>query len=227
MNRKKRASMSTDEKSFGAARRTAFALLLCLLLSAPGSAGWGQAPAKSAPQTDPAANPRLLEVKRVCVQKLGDDAIGALVQEMVIAKLFEARRFSLTENCEKADFILKGSVTERSDRASRSETESIGVRASAAASESERAGSASDRTSAAASAGLNAHEALSSSEMKQQAAVTLRLVDKDGEILWAISSESTGGKTKSAMGDAADRAVQRLLRDIQRAEKQARSRRTP
>lgn len=227
MNRKKRASTSTDEKSFGAARRTAFALLLCLLLSAPGSAAWGQAPAKSAPEPDPAANPRLLQVKRVCVQKLGDEPVGVLVQEMVIAKLFEARKFSLTENCEKADFILKGSVTERSDRAFRSETDSIGVRAAAAGSESERSGSQRTGTSASASAGLNANETLSSSEMKQQAAVTLRLVDKEGEILWAFSSESTGGKTKGAIGDAADRAVQRLLRDIQRAEKQARSRRTP
>jgi hypothetical protein len=46
------------------------------------------------------------------------------------------------------------------------------------------------------------------------------VVDHEGEILWAASMESTGGKTKSAIGDAAERAVRRLLRDIERAEKQ-------
>ena len=50
--------------------------------------------------------------------------------------------------------------------------------------------------------------------------MTKRLVDKDGEILWATSLESTGGKTKGAIGDAAERAARKLLRDLERAEKQ-------
>jgi hypothetical protein len=198
-------------------------LVVVALLAAPCAGGQAQTPAKSAPEAAPSA--RLAAVKRLCVQPLGDDAISLQVREMVIAKLFESRRFSLTENCDKADFVLKGTVTERSDRAFRSETESLGARASVAGSESERSGAARTGTSASASAGLDARETLTSSEAKQQAAVTLRLVDKDGEILWAFSSESTGGKTKGAIGDAADRAVARLLRDIQRAEKQAQSNR--
>ena len=64
-------------------------------------------------------------------------------------------------------------------------------------------------------------ERLYSSDQKKQATVTLRLVDKDGEILWAASLESTGGKTKGAIGDAADRAVRKFLRDLERAEKQS------
>ncbi len=65
------------------------------------------------------------------------------------------------------------------------------------------------------------HESLSSAETKEHAVVTLRLVNKEGEVLWAVSNESSGGKTKGAIGDAADRAARRLLRDIERAEKQA------
>jgi hypothetical protein len=209
----------------GNARRAASVLLLVALLAAPCAGAQAQAPAKAAQETETSPNARLAGVKRVCVQPLGDDAISIQVREMVIAKLFESRRFSLTENCDKADFVLKGTVTERSDRAFRSETESIGARTSVSGSESERSGAARTGTSASASAGLDSRETLTSSEAKQQAAVTLRLVDKDGEILWAFSSESTGGKTKGAIGDAADRAVARLLRDIQRAEKQAQSNR--
>ncbi|HEV8383978.1 MAG TPA: hypothetical protein VGQ11_03835 [Candidatus Acidoferrales bacterium] len=115
---------------------------------------------------------------------------------MVIAKLFESKRFSLTENCQRADFILKGFVLEKGGYTQRAESESFS------------AGSAS------------AGEHLSSSDVKQQAAVTIRLVDKDGEILWAASLESVGGKTKGAIGDAAERAVRKFLRDLERAEKQ-------
>lgn len=220
MNQRKHENTSTDKHRSKRPRRSFHCVLGTFLLAALAGTVWGQDPPKNVPAPDPPANPRLVTVKRICVQNLGDDPNGVLVQEMVIAKLFESQRFSLTENCEKADFVLKGFVTERNDRAFRSETESVGLRASASASDSQRAGSTSSGNSASASTGLSDHETLSSTEVKQHAAVTLRLVDKDGEILWAFSSESVGGKTKGAVGDAADRAVRRFLRDIDRAAKQ-------
>ena len=159
------------------------------------------------------------------MQQFGDDPLGVQAHEMVIAKLFEARRFSLTENCDRADYVIKGSVTERLERVSRSESEGIGFgeRASSSQSSSSRFGSAGSSSSSSVAAAVtgSTHESLSSSEVKQQAAVTLRLVDKEGDIIWAISLESAGGKTKGAIGDAAERATRRFLRDIERAEKQA------
>ena len=118
-------------------------------------------------------------MKRVCVQNFGDDALGVQAREMVIARLFEAKRFSLTENCAKADFVLKGAVTERNDRAFREESEGVGFGASAAASDSSGSGINRTGTSASASARGDARETLASSENKQHAAVTMRLVDKD------------------------------------------------
>ncbi|MBI3404755.1 MAG: hypothetical protein HY046_04795 [Acidobacteria bacterium] len=171
----------------------------------------------SAPAPEAPVDRRIAQIKRVCIQRFGEDALGFQVQEMVIARLFESKRFSLTENCDKADYVLKGTITERSDRISRSESEGIGFEARASGSEWDRSGG----DSAARTARGNAHENLSSSEVKVQAAVTLRVVDKDGEILWATSQESAGGKAKGAIGDAAERAVRRLLRDIERAEKEA------
>ncbi len=185
---------------------------------APPKSSAAQAP-PPAPAPEPAVDRRMLEVRRVCIQRFGEDALGFQVQEMVIARLFEARRFTLTENCDNADFILKGTITERSDRAFRSESEGVGFDARASASESDRQGS----VSASHTARGSSHESLASSEVKVQAAVTLRVVARDGEILWATSQESAGGKTKSAIGDAAERAVRRLLRDIERAEKAAKS----
>ncbi len=200
------------------------ALLLCCV--APMSAQ--QAPPEKGtekpapPAAEAAVDQRLVSVKRVCIQRMGEDALGVQVQEMVIARLFESRRFSLTENCDNADYAVKGTITERSDRVSRSESESIGFGERVAASDSSwTAGAGGRSNSASASVRGAASEHLASSDVKVQAAVTLRVVDKDGEILWATSQESTGGKTKGAIGDAAERAVRKLLRDIGRAEQAA------
>lgn len=218
MNRKKPRNTFTGSGARGGAKAAGMALALLVMAGA----AWSQEkPKENAPPAEPAANPRLAQVKRVCVQNFGEDALGVQAREMVIAKLFESKRFSLTENCEKADFVLKGSITERSDRVSRSESEGIGFGRSAAASETSGTGATRSGTAASASVRGDSRESLASSEVKQQAAVTMRLVDKDGEILWAASLESTGGKTKGAIGDAAERAVRKFLRDLERAEKQS------
>jgi len=167
------------------------ALLAALLFV--GGVAVAQEKSKATAPPEVAADPRLAQVKRVCVQDFGEGALGVQVREMVIARLFESKRFSLTENCEKTEFVLKGSVSEKGEFTQRAEQE--------------------------AAAGIGG-ERLYSSDQKKQATVTLRLVDKDGEILWAASLESTGGKTKGAIGDAAERAVRKFLRDLERAEKQ-------
>ena len=217
MSPKKRANTCTASGSphdIAAVRRRGIAALFlaAALVVSPGLGG-SQEKTNPIQPSDPAAiSPRLAQVRRICIQKLGEEALGAHVQEVVIAKLFEAKRFSLTENCERADFALKGSIAERAERTYRSESEGISFGKSASTSDS--------GSSAAASVRASDHENLSSSQIKEHAVLTLRLVDKEGEILWAISQESTGGKTKGAIGDAAERAVRRLLREIERAEKQ-------
>jgi hypothetical protein len=205
----------------GRDRRAVLRVALCAAFCFSAGAAWSQdKPKESALPAEPAANLRLLQVKRVCVQNFGDDALGVQAREMVIARLFESKRFTLTENCAKADFVMKGAVTERNDRAFREESEGIGFGTSASASESSGSGVNRTGTSASGSARADARETLASSENKQHAAVTMRLVDKDGEILWAASLESTGGKTKGAIGDAAERAVRKFLHDLERAEQQ-------
>lgn len=169
-------------------------LLAAALLLAEGAAWSQEKPKESAPPAESAASPRLLQVKRLCVQNFGDDALGVQVREIVIAKLYETTRFALTENCRSSEFLLKGSVVEKGEFSQRGEQEGA--------------------------TGIGG-ERLYSTDQKKQATVTLRLVDKDGEILWAASLESTGGKTKGAIGDAAERAVRKFLRDLERAEKQA------
>jgi len=218
MNPRKHASTCTasggfDQRSLLSRNYVLWILVVAVALLFPLLSS-GQEKRNPAPPVEPAVDLRILQVKRICFKDFGDDALGRQLKEMVIAKLFEAKRFSLTEKCVRDEFQLLGSVTERNEHTSRSESEGVGFGGVAGARVDVGTGAVAGVTG-------NAHESLSSSEVKQSAVVTLRIVDKDGEILWAISQESTGGKTKGAIGDAAERAIRQLLRDIERAEKRS------
>ncbi len=197
-----------------------FATLAASLLLAQSSL-LPQEKAAPAAVSDSAVDARILQVKRICIGKFGEDALGTQVREMVIARLFEAKKFALldTENCASQDFTIKGSITEQREQSFRSESEGISVGRHALGA----TGTQNSVTVGEGGASVSGHESLSSSQTKEHAVVTLRLVNKEGEILWAISMESTGGKIKGAIGDAAERAVRRFVRDLERAEKQRQS----
>ena len=57
-------------------------------------------------------------------------------------------------------------------------------------------------------------------ERKHEALATVRLVNKDGDVIWSTTQESTGAKFRGASADVADRITRQLLADIQRLRKQ-------
>jgi hypothetical protein len=148
-------------------------------------------------------------VKKICVDKLvGEGSTSDAAREVAIASLFASKRFSVTERCEVADAVLRGAVSEKSGFKSQSEGEATSFGAAAGRA---------DRLSAAVGAvGFGSSEKLASAETRWHASVSIRLVGKDGEILWAHSFDSPGGKTKGALADAVDRAVKQLVRDVER-----------
>jgi len=162
-------------------------------------------------QADPS---RLLSVKRICVDKLvAEGATADAARELAIASLFASKRFAVTEKCEAADAVLKGAVVEKSGFKSQSEGEATSFGA---------AGGRADRYSAAIGAvGFGSAEKLGSAETRWSASVSIRLVDKDGDVLWAHSFDSPGGKAKGALADAVERAVKQLLRDVERLSRPA------
>ncbi|MGH9774329.1 MAG: hypothetical protein ACRD50_05215 [Candidatus Acidiferrales bacterium] len=194
------------------------ALLFILVLSViPLIAAHGQNKPTPKPETQERVDPRILQIKKVCVGSFGDDAIATQVKEIVIAKLFESKLYSLTEDCKSADFEIRGSVVEQEHQQSRSESEGVQFGEHRSSSTNGVGGGSISRE-----VNGGSHEELSSSETKQHAAVTMRIVDKKtGDIIWATSQESGEGKTKAAFGEAAERAVNRLLRDVERADKQS------
>jgi hypothetical protein len=44
----------------------------------------------------------------------------------------------------------------------------------------------------------------------------VRLVDKNGDVIWSTTQESSGGKFRSAMADVADKIVRQLSEETRR-----------
>ncbi len=188
---------------------TASAVWLSLLL-APAVCGQS---AKT--EARPPADNRLASIKRICVDRfVGEESLVATVRELAIASLVSLKRFTVTEKCEKADATLKGAVIERAESRVRAEAESVGFGVAAGAATV--TGTSGTAGFGAASGGSG--EKLFSAESGSRASVTVRLVDAEGEVLWAYTHDSPGGKAKGAVSDAVERAIKQLARDLARAD---------
>jgi len=188
-------------------------LCLALLLVSPGLFAQAQNEIKT---DDRELTARLVSVKTICVSSFAaDPAVVELAREIAFSALFSGKRFRITEKCENAEAVLKGAVVERSEVRVRGESEGVEFcSALGGATVSGNSGSAA----IGGVRGGNA-EGLYSSENRSQATVTLRLVDSEGEVIWAFTQESPQGKNKSAVADAVDRAIRQLFKEVERADK--------
>jgi hypothetical protein len=72
------------------------------------------------------------------------------------------------------------------------------------------------------SVGLSVGENESSrtEERKHEAIATVRLVSKDGNVIWSATAESLGAKFMGASADVADKIAKRLVADYKAAKVQ-------
>jgi len=54
-------------------------------------------------------------------------------------------------------------------------------------------------------------------ERKHEASAAVRLVNRDGDVIWSATKESLGGKFHGASADVADKIAKQLAQDIARA----------
>jgi hypothetical protein len=194
------------------------ALILCL-------AGSGQQAAEADPRAaghDEQTLGLLLDIRRVYVDRLGGGETAAHIRDMIISSLQAAKMFVVTENEARADAFLRGSAEDLIYTDSHSSSESLNARASAGTgSNPDR--EAADRRSHSASVTVGEQESTRSEERKHEATASLRLVSKDGDVLWSTTQESQGGKFRGASLDVAEKVTRQLRRDLEAA-KQARNR---
>ena len=165
-----------------------------------------------APGEDPQA---LLKICRVFVDRLTGGETAAHIRDMIISSLQNSKLFMITENEERADTFLRGAAEDLifTDKFSSSD----GVNAHATVSDR----LSSNSRGRYASAGVGDNESTHIEERKHEATAAVRLVTKDGDVIWSTTQESLGGKFRGASADVADKITKKLIADYERAKKQA------
>ena len=64
-------------------------------------------------------------------------------------------------------------------------------------------------------------------ETINDARIAVRLVNRDGDVIWATTEESKGAKYKGASADVADKVVKQLLHDAEKAAKKEADSKSP
>jgi len=137
---------------------------------------------------------------------------------MVIATLQRTRLFVLTENPEHADTVLRGSAEDLVYTETFQSSDGITARLSPSAGTSSGSSKASGKLTAGVSIGDS--ESIHKQERKHEASASVRLVNRDGDVIWSTIQESQGAKFRSAAADVAERIGRQLAADYAKAREQ-------
>ncbi len=165
---------------------------------------------------------QLLQVKRVYVDKLNGGDTAVQIRDMLISALQGSKLFVITENQERADAFLRGTGEDLIFTDTFQTSEGINAHMNASVGRTTRGSTAATRTSATGpSAGVTVGENESTriAERKHEASVSVRLVNKDGDVIWSTTQESLGGKFRGASADVADKVIKKLVEDVEKAKK--------
>ena len=136
------------------------------------------------------------------------------IRDMMIASLQRSGLFLLTENPEKADAILRGSAEDLVFTDTFQSNESLNARMSAGAPDN---GNGSKTARRYVSAGVGESDSTRIAERKHEAAAVVRLVNREGDVIWPTTQESLGAKFRGASADVADKITKQLVEDFRRA----------
>lgn len=157
----------------------------------------------------------LLNLKRVYVEKFGGGEGAAQLRDMVIASLQRAKLFVLTENPERADAVLRGSAEDLVFTDVFQSGESLAARVGISGG-SGSSSSRSGREYGSIQSSVGETENTRIQERKHEASASVRLVNRDGDVMWSTTQESTGAKFRSASADVAERITRQLVQDLEK-----------
>ena len=157
---------------------------------------------------------QLLTIRRVYVDRLTGGETAAQMRDILIGSLEGSKLFIVTENPDRADATLRGAAEDLvySDQ----HTSSDGITA--------RANFGTGRTSATkggmtGGVGVGDNESDHSVERRHEAIASVRLVNKDGDVIWSTTQESLGAKFHGASADVAEKITAQLKDDFVKARK--------
>ncbi len=197
------------------------------------------------PVNSPSPTPeqRLVRVRRIFVESFGDDPISKQAEAMVVDALVKSKRFVVTENRDRADAILKGTAVEKRSQELHAISESGAASTAVVTQNSDYSANSSGSIDGRVSGGTGTIHGSSqgsargsssgvgvarsgavedsqvTTETIDDARISVRLVDPDGDVIWSTTQESRGAKYKGSSADAADKITKQLLREIAKIER--------
>ncbi len=156
---------------------------------------------------------QLLGLRRVFVDRLTGGETAAQMRDMIISALQNARIFVITENQDRADAILRGSAEDLVFTDVHQTSESLNARANIGSTRSTRERGVNSGF------GVGENESSRIQERRHEASSAVRLVNKDGDVIWSTTQESMGGKYRGSAADVADKITKKLAEDYERARK--------
>jgi hypothetical protein len=170
---------------------------------------------------------QLSKVRRIYVAILTGGDAALQIRDLLMTSLHNSKQFIITEEEDKADAVLKGAGDDDvfTDTFQSSEGINAHTQISSGSSEGLRNYSSSSSNR---SGGLTIGENDSrrDEERKHEAIATVRLVSKDGDVIWSATAESLGAKFMGASADVADKISKRLVTDFKAAKLQVASQST-
>src|SRR5580698_11114549 len=160
----------------------------------------------------------LAKVRRIYIAILTGGDAALQLRDLLMTSLHNSKQFVITEDEDKADATLKGAGDDDVFTDTFQSSEGINAHTQIGASSSEGlrnyANSSSSR-----SGGLTIGENDSrrDEQRKHEAIATVRLVSKDGDVIWSATAESMGAKFLGASADVADKIAKRLVTDYKAA----------
>src|SRR5262245_45860468 len=192
-------------------------ILLWILMAAAAdrAAPPGGAPVKPDTTIEEDSLRQLLNVRRIYVDRLTGGETAAQMRDLLVSSLESAKLFVLTENEARADAILRGGAEDLVFTDVFSSSEGINARANAGTGRNSR----SSQGGAYGGFGIGENESSRTQERKHESVAAVRLVNKEGDVIWSTTQESQGGKFRRASTDVADRITKKLVEDYEKAKK--------
>lgn len=167
---------------------------------------------------------QLVQIKRVYIDRLTGGETAAQMRDLLMSSLENTKLFIVTENQDRADVVMRGAAEDLIFTDSFSSNDGINMHAGSNVSSGQGssthfngAGSGYDsRSGRAFNMGIGENDSLSTKERKHEALATVRLVNKDGDVIWSTTQESVGAKFHGASADVADKVARQLAADLER-----------
>ncbi len=167
---------------------------------------------------------QLSKVRRIYIAVLTGGDAALQLRDLLMTSLHNSKQFIITEEEDKADAVLKGAGDDDVFTDTFQSSDGLNAHSQIGSGSSEGlrnyANSSSNRSGALT---LGQNESSRTEERKHEAIATVRLVSKDGDVIWSATAESLGAKFLGASADVADKLSKRLVSDYKAAKVRAAS----